>query len=140
MKITQSFLLLLNLDSLLCLVEPSIELSSQDLELLSLKIGREVHRDYADAYAVSRDYADARNKLLPTPKFKGYMTIEYHEFHVYNYPRPVCKKASKCTPISINSKVYIEDSVYKRIQRINRQKGNHNSMSCICTICHVWHI
>ena len=55
MKITQCFLLLLNLDSLLCLVEPSIELSSQDLELLSLKIGREVHRDYADAYAVSRD-------------------------------------------------------------------------------------
>ena len=76
MKITQSFLLLLNLDSLMCLVEPSIELSSQDLELLSLKIGREVHRDYADAYAVSRDYADARNKLLPTPKFKGYITCQ----------------------------------------------------------------
>ena len=138
MKITQSFLLLLNLDSLLCLVEPSIELSSQDLELLSLKIGREVHRDYADAYAVSGDYADAPNELLPTPKFKGYIPIEYHEFHVYNYPiRPVCKKASQCTPISINSKIYIEDSVYKRIQRINRQKGNHNSMSCISTICHV---
>ena len=76
MKITQSFLLLLNLDSLMCLVEPSIELSSQDLELLSLKIGREVHRDYADAYAVSRDYADAQNELLPTPKFKGYVTCQ----------------------------------------------------------------